>query len=71
FGVSCEDGIYFYGREPFVRADSLDELARVMRVVKGDHVLILSEGQFSDLSKRGFKLRILDRNRKWVLARGI
>lgn len=69
YGVSCEDGIYFYGREPFVRADSLDELARVMRAVKGDHVLILSEGQLSDLSRRGFKLRILDRSRKWILAR--
>jgi 4-amino-4-deoxy-L-arabinose transferase-like glycosyltransferase len=69
YGVSCEDGIYFYGREPFVRADSFDELARVMRVAEGDYVLILSEGQLSDLSERGFKLRILDRSRKWILAR--
>lgn len=69
YGVSCEDGIYFYAREPFVRENGLHDLARALPSVKGDYLLVLSDAQFSELSRRGLKLRIVDRSRKWILAR--
>ena len=67
--VSCEDGIYFYSREPFVTAPNLDRLARMLARRRGDHALIVSNEQFRGLCARGLKLRVFARNPQWILAK--
>jgi len=69
YKVSCEDGIYFYSREPFAESPNLAALVDEAKRQRAGYALVLTDPQFREVEKRGLKLQVFTRNRKWIVAK--